>query len=58
MKVATANGAVAQRISMADIVAANPTIDILEIHQQDSDRGNDNSRKSPGRMDEGRFPSE
>jgi hypothetical protein len=47
VKVATADGAVLQRISMADIVAANPSVDILEVRQDDWDRGNDNSRNVP-----------
>ena len=47
VKVATANGAIAKRISMAEIAAANPTIDILEVRQEDWDRGNDNSREIP-----------
>jgi hypothetical protein len=44
VKVATADGAIVRRISMADIAAANPTIDILEIRQEDASRGNDNPR--------------
>lgn len=44
VKVATANGAIVKRISMADIAAANPTIDILELRQEDASRGNDNPR--------------
>jgi arylsulfotransferase ASST len=43
VKLATANGAIVKRISMPDIVAANPTIDILGVREQDFDRGNDNS---------------
>lgn len=43
VKVATADGTVVKRISMADIAAANPTIDILELRQEDFDKGNDNS---------------
>jgi hypothetical protein len=47
VKMSTADGAIVKRISMADIAAANPTIDILEIRQEDWHRGNDNSRKKP-----------
>jgi arylsulfotransferase ASST len=47
VKVATADGAIVKRISMAAIAAANPTIDILEVRQDDWDRGNDNSRNRP-----------
>ncbi len=46
VKVATADGAMVKRISMADIAAANPTIDILEIRQEDASRGNDNPRNT------------
>jgi hypothetical protein len=46
VKVATADGAIVKRISMADIAAANPTIDILEIRQEDASRGNDNPRNT------------
>ena len=49
VKVATSDGAIARRISMADIAAANPTIDILAVRQQDFDRGNDNSRNVPAK---------
>jgi hypothetical protein len=47
VKVATADGAIAKRITMEDIAAANPTIDILGVREQDFDRGNDNSRRVP-----------
>jgi hypothetical protein len=47
VKVAASNGAVVKRISMDDIAAANPTIDILELRQEDFDKGNDNSRQVP-----------
>lgn len=47
VKLGAADGAIAKRISMADIAAANPTIDILEVRQEDYDRGNDNSRRVP-----------
>jgi hypothetical protein len=47
VKVATANGAIVRRISMADIAAANPTIAILGVRQEDSDPGNGNSRDVP-----------
>jgi hypothetical protein len=43
VKVATADGAIARRITMPEIVAANPTIDILGVRQEDPDKGNDNS---------------
>jgi hypothetical protein len=44
VKVATADGAIVKRISMAAIAAANPTIDILEVRQEDASEGNDNPR--------------
>jgi hypothetical protein len=47
VKIATADGTIVKRISMADIAAANPTNDILELRQEDFDKGNDNSRKVP-----------
>jgi len=44
VKVATATGEIVRRITMDDIIAANPTIDILEIRQQDDNWGNGNPR--------------
>jgi len=55
VKLATADGTLVKRISMADIAAANPTIDILEVRQQDWDRGNDNSRNVPAKWLEDPF---
>jgi hypothetical protein len=55
VKVATADGTIARRISMADIAAANPTIDILEVRQQDWHRGNDNSGRIPDKWLEDPF---
>jgi len=47
VKLAAADGTIVKRIPMAAIAAANPTIDILDVRQQDFDRGNDNSRNIP-----------
>jgi Arylsulfotransferase (ASST) len=44
VKVSTADGQIARSISMADIIAANPAIDILEIRQQEDNWGNGNPR--------------
>ncbi len=58
VKMATADGAILQRISMAHIAAANPGIDILDIRQDDLDRGNDNSRHAPVTLDGRSLPPE
>jgi hypothetical protein len=55
VKIDTADGRILQRISMNDIAAANPTVDILEVRQQDWDRGNDNSRNLPVVWDDDPF---
>ena len=44
VRVAVATGEVVRRISVDDIVAANPTIDILQIKQKDDNWGNGNPR--------------
>ena len=44
VKVATATGEIVRRITMDDIIAANPTIDILQIRQNDDNWGNGNPR--------------
>jgi hypothetical protein len=49
VRMRTADGTITKRISMADIAAANPTIDILDVRQQDWDRGNDNSTNVPAK---------
>lgn len=55
VKVAAADGAIVKRISMAQIAAANPTIDILEVRQKDWDRGSDNSRQIADKWQEDPF---
>jgi hypothetical protein len=47
VRVAVATGEVVKRISVDDIVAANPTIDILQIKQDDDNWGNGNPRNKP-----------
>jgi len=44
VRVAVATGEVVKRISVDDIIAANPTIDILQIRQSDDNWGNGNPR--------------
>jgi len=45
-KIATANGEIIQLISMDEVIAANPTIDILEIRKQDKSDLGGNSRNT------------
>ena len=45
-KIATANGRIIQLISMDDIIAANPTIDILEIRKHDKGGTGGNNRNT------------
>ena len=47
VRVAVATGEIVKRISVDDIVAANPTIDILQIKQRDDNWGNGNPRNKP-----------
>jgi Arylsulfotransferase (ASST) len=47
IKVATTTGEIVRRISMGDIIAANPMIDILEIRQQEDNWGNGNPMNLP-----------
>jgi hypothetical protein len=47
VRVAVATGEVVKRISIDNIVAANPTIDILQIRQNDENWGNGNPRNKP-----------
>jgi hypothetical protein len=46
---AVADGKVLREISIADIIAANPNIDILELRRQHENKPTENARGQPGR---------
>ena len=46
VRVRTANGEIVRRITMEDIIAANPAIDILGIRQKDNNAANGNPRNT------------
>jgi hypothetical protein len=55
VKVATATGKIAQRVTMDGIIEANPSIDILEIRQLDDDDLGGNGRHGSGGWQKARF---
>ena len=55
VKVATATGEIASRFSMDDIIAANPTIDILEIRKHDNVDLGGNSRNTSEKWQSDQF---
>jgi hypothetical protein len=49
VQVAVADGKVQREFSIADIIAANPSIDILELKRQHENKPTENTRGQPGR---------